>query len=277
MDVAAASIVFPSTAPDPALLRVGLVTRSGATAWTPATVTRSGPNLDVVLDRAMVGSGFVVSGPGSSDATDATTVTTTVGRHFEMDGAMQSALRDASFCFVGYRQELAVFRTTATRRLVWIEGPRATSPVAAPVPTALGSARRVTSTTWGDETDAVTTRRATTLVRSEAYDAGWRVSVRNTNSGRTRSLHVIRLGLVEGVRLPAGSYAVTWTYRPDSVTAGLYGSLAGAVVVITAGSSWWWARRRRRTRVPVPASTSSVRTTATPPAVCASSREGTRA
>jgi hypothetical protein len=133
-------------------------------------------------------------------------------------------------------------------------------------PKAIATAHRVTATPWGEETDAVTTRRASTLVRSEAYDTGWQAQVRDTVTGRTRTLPVIRLGLIQGVRLPAGSYTVTWTYRPTSVTAGLLGTGAGAVAVIAAGASWCWRRRRDRLSAP-----------ARRRATCANSRGATRA
>jgi hypothetical protein len=98
--------------------------------------------------------------------------------------------------------------------------------------------------------------RPATLVRSEAFSTGWQASARDMTSGRTMTVPVRRLGLIEAVRLSPGTYTVTWTYRPQSVTAGLLASLAGILVIAAAAGSWWW-RRRPRGRHDTPESTVS--------------------
>jgi hypothetical protein len=207
-------------------------------------VTSAGETLSISFPTPVVGSGLVLSGRGSALATDATTVTTVGGARYVMDGELQSALRDASFRFTGYRQGVAVFRTLVTRQPVWIASARATT-AGVPADPAVGAAHRVSTTPWGDETDSVTTHQPATLVRSEAFALGWTATARDTTTGRTRPLPVVRIGLIEGVRLPAGSYTVMWTYRPSSVRFGMLGTLAGGVVVAVAGVSWLGSRRQR--------------------------------
>jgi hypothetical protein len=246
LPVRLASIAFPATAP--ARLRVGFLTQSGATTWTPATETRVGHDLQIDFPTPVVGSGLVVAGTGANGATDATSVTTTSGVQYVLDGLLQAALRDASFHFTGYRDGIAVFRTTVRDAPVSLVADKAPDPVRRPGSAGAGTARRVSLTPWGEETDKVTVRRPATLVRSETFDPGWRATARSAVTGRARALPVVRVGLVEGIHLTPGTYTVTWTYRPASVTAGLVATAVGGVVVAAAAVSWLWAPRRRRRR-----------------------------
>jgi hypothetical protein len=270
--VAGASVPFTSGVPNATGVRVGLLSASGATRWTTATVTSTGPTLTIGFATPVVGSGLVVAGGGAAGATDATTVTTASGARYVMDGFLQSALRDASFRFTGYRQGIPVFRTARTARPVSLVARGATAGAVAPGARSLGTAHRVGLTSWGRETDTVTAHRPVTLVRSEAYSAGWRADVRDTATGRHATVAVVRVGLVQGIRLAPGTYTVTWSYQPTSVTVGLLGSAAGALVVVGAGTSWFWRRRSQRRRPSSP-----VRVTATPRAPTASSGAATRA
>ena len=245
----AVTVTFPPTTPVPTPTGVGVVLRSGATKVTAATVTRSGHDLSIHFAVPVAGSGLFLTGAGVDKATDGTTVTTPGGRHFVMTGILQSALRDASFHFTGYRHNIAVFRTAATSAPVSLVAATTMSvSTGAPDTPAVGTATRLDITPWGEETDTVTASRPATLVRSQSFSVGWRADVRDMSTGRATVKPVVRIGLVEGVRLPAGSYTVTWTYRPTSVMAGLLGSLAGTIVVGAAGVSWLWGRRRLRQR-----------------------------
>jgi hypothetical protein len=247
--ISRASVAFASDAPAPDTLRIGVLLGSGKTKWVgTVAVSSAGDRLDIDFPVAVAGSGLVVAGAGGGPPPPATTVTSVAGVRFVLDGGMQSALRQAAFRFTGYREGVAVFRTSVVRPPVWIEGPGATSSTAAPLGPDVGTARRQGNTAWGAETDVVTARRPVTLVRSEAFADGWQASARDAGTGRTQALEVIRLGLVEAVRLPAGRSTVTWTYRPRSAAAGAVGSLAGGLVVVAAGGSWLWRRRTTRAR-----------------------------
>ena len=110
-----------------------------------------------------------------------------------------------------------------------------------------------------------------TLVRSEAFASGWQAAVRDVTTGRTRTLRVVRVGLVEGVHLGAGTYTVVWTYRPVSVTAGLLCTLVAVALLAVAGVTWLGSRRRLR-----PTPSSSVNPPATRRGSPARSRATTR-
>jgi hypothetical protein len=267
LSVQGASVTFAPHAPLPSTVRVGVLSGSGATVWTPATVTTSGGVLAIRLATATVGSGLVLAGGGVDGATDTSSVTTAAGGQWIMDGLLQSALRDAAFRFTGYRDGIAVFRTAVREGPVSLVPARTPPTGTAPAGTAAkrtssapspGTARRVDITPWGDETDAVTVRRPATLVRSEAFSSGWQARVRDVATRRTVTVPVLRIGLIEGVRLDPGVYTVTWTYQPASVTDGLVGTSAGSLVAAAAAVTWLWRRRRgsrgrrgRRRRAPV--------------------------
>jgi hypothetical protein len=244
LSIVSVTVVYPSDAPTPSVERVGLLSETGGTDWTRATVTSGADELNIHFAEPVVGSGLVLAGPGSARATDATTVTTAAGGHYVMNGFLQSALRDASFHFRGYRNGIAVFRTTVTGPPVFLLPPETAGTETSSLPASAGTARRVATTSWGRETDTVTVHRPATLVRSEAFSVGWQARVLDTTTGRAVTLPVIRIGLVQGVRLSPGHYTVTWAYRPTSVTVGFFCTLAGTLVVVAAGVLWLWRRRR---------------------------------
>lgn len=76
------------------------------------------------------------------------------------------------------------------------------------------------------------------LVLSTAYDPAWRVSARELDSGeRLRPAAYRAYGSVMAVWLPAGRWAVGWTYLPAAVIMGLL------VSALTLGAGiWLWLR-----------------------------------
>lgn len=86
-----------------------------------------------------------------------------------------------------------------------------------------------------------------TVVRSEAYMPGWHVQAVPAGGGPSRRLSVYAVGLVQGVRVPAGTWTLTFLYRPPGLTVGLVGSGAAIVAFLAAGTV---AVVRRRRRVP---------------------------
>ena len=86
----------------------------------------------------------------------------------------------------------------------------------------------------------------TLLVRSESNLPGWRATATPTAGGASRPLPIRAVGLIQGVRLPAGSWTVTFTYRAPGVDLGLAGSAVGiGAVLVVVGVR---AARRRRVR-----------------------------
>lgn len=104
--------------------------------------------------------------------------------------------------------------------------------------------RQVSVTQWGTETDVVDTPSVATVVRSEAYLSGWRVTAQPGGGGPTRTLAVFSVGLVQGVRVPSGRWTLTFTYWPSGLTAGgIASALAVAAVLAVTGLRLVWRRR----------------------------------
>ena len=94
----------------------------------------------------------------------------------------------------------------------------------------------------------MTTTRPVTVVRSEAYAAGWHVDAVPVDGGPSKVLPVKSVGLVQGVRVPAGTWTLTFLYRPKGLDLGLAGSALALAALVGVGA--WGLVRRRRWRRP---------------------------
>ena len=94
------------------------------------------------------------------------------------------------------------------------------------------------------------------LVRSVAWDNGWKASV-SVNGGGSTSAPMSAYGLVQQVHLPAGSDVVTFRYRPAHfVVAGILsvGAVVFLVVLAVVAVVAVVRARRRGGRSPSPSS-----------------------
>ena len=201
---------------------VGVLHASGSTSWPTERVSRQRTGWAVRFARPQSAVGIVVRGPVRSIA-DTSTVTTTTGIRYALNGPFQDALGQTSWRPAGFWEDYARFRTDDIAPKIAVRGaPGAT-------------VRQVSVTQWGSETDVVDTQAAATVVRSEAYLSGWKVLAKPVGGGPTRTLAVFAVGLVQGVRVPPGRWTLTFAYRPSGLTSGGILSAAGvaALVVVT--------------------------------------------
>jgi hypothetical protein len=84
------------------------------------------------------------------------------------------------------------------------------------------------------------------VVRSEAFLQGWRATATPVGGGPVRTLTVGPRGLVQSVRVPAGHYLVTFTFRAKNLTVGMGASVAALVAFAALGVVALLRRRRRR-------------------------------
>jgi len=90
------------------------------------------------------------------------------------------------------------------------------------------------------------------LVRSVAWDNGWKASV-SVNGGGSKPAPMSAYGLVQQVHLPAGSDVVTFRYRPAHfVAAGVLSTGAVLFLVVLAVMAVVTAVRVRRRGRPAP-------------------------
>ncbi len=99
----------------------------------------------------------------------------------------------------------------------------------------------LTSTTKS-EVVRVDTSAPASVIRSVAWDSGWRGSV-SVDGGPARSVPVRSVDLVQEIALPAGDDLVTFSYRPPHLLIASVLSV-GSVVLLVALGIVWLARRR---------------------------------
>jgi hypothetical protein len=212
-------------------LRVGVIEPSGATVFPPERVVHRANSWSVRFAAPVRAVGLVATGP-ADEVADASSVTASDGDTYALDGELQDALDETGWRLAGFWQGYARFVRVSIRPPVWIAGPADGSSVV-----------QRTTTDWGSETDAVTATGPVTVVRSEAYLSGWH-ALATPAHGPARSLPVNRYGLIQAVRVPAGTWTLTFSYRPKGLT--LAGAVSGAGVVGLALVAVQVVRRRRR-------------------------------
>ena len=213
--------------------RVGMRSVSGETTFPQERLVPLAKGWLVRFAHPVAGVGMVVVGPARA-VRDDSVVTTVAGTRYSLNGPFQDALGQSSWHLDGLWADYARFRTD---RL---------APRVAIVPTPGATVRRLSETAWGSETDLVDTPRAATVVRSEAYLAGWSVQARPIDGGPTRTLAVFPVGLVQGVRVPPGHWRITFSYWPSGLTLGAVASAIGVVAVVGVCAALLLRRRRDR-------------------------------
>ncbi|HVX21631.1 MAG TPA: hypothetical protein VHB02_09805 [Acidimicrobiales bacterium] len=217
-------------------LRVGVVGPGGRTGWPVETVRTTAAGWTVRFATPQPAAGLVVTGPASS-VSDTSVVDGTDGGRWALDGVLQQALGQPGWRYAGHWAQYGRFVRTGVPPPVWVAGAPAGS-----------SATELSTTDWGTTVDRVTAAGPVTVVRSEAYMPGWRVQAVPVGGGPTRDLPVHRVGLVQGVRVPAGRWVLTFLYRPPGLNAGLAGSAVGLAGFVAVGVAALVRRRHRRGR-----------------------------
>jgi hypothetical protein len=233
----------------PADLEAGEVTASGAVRWTGSEATERGRTLTVVPGGGLI-AGIVVRNRSRTPVVlrvpDATTSET--GR-VALDGRMQYGVYPSHWRFVGNLGSFGMFANTQARGWAWATDPGGGAPGSG---TTVGA---VAPSPDGSQTITVRSPTPVDVVRSMSFTPGWHATSRplgdGARAGSTRSLEVTADGLVQRVALPAGDWAVTFTYRPSSavvalVVSALAGLLMLAWVAVDLGLVLFGRRRRRK-------------------------------
>ena len=216
--------------------RVGVLRPGGAVVFPSLIIRATGDRATVAFRSREVAVGLVVRG-NSRAVSDTSEVTTAGGPRYVLDGGMQDALGQPGWVFTGTWAGNARFERASVRPPVWLErGP------------AGAAATQVGIADNGTEVDRVTTSAPALMVRSESNLPGWQATAAPTAGGASRPLPIRAVGLIQGVRLPAGSWTVTFTYLAPGFDFGLAGSaVAIGVVLMVVGVRAAGQRRVRRT------------------------------
>jgi hypothetical protein len=222
-------------------LAVGVIGPAGTATFPAEHVVRGSRSWSIRFAAPARAIGLVVTGPAAHVGDDSS-VEASDGLRFSLAGELQDALDEPGWRPSGQWDGYARFVRSSIRPPVWIAGPAD----AGTVSQLSASVVQLSTTDWGSETDSVTASAPVTVVRSEAYLTGWH-AVATPPHGPARDLTVLRHGLVQSVRVPAGHWTLTFSYRPKGLDeAGAVSGLAAAGLVAVAVVG---LRRRRRTKV----------------------------
>jgi MYXO-CTERM domain-containing protein len=212
---------------------LGVMGPHGSVTWPAAAERRNDAGWTVTLRHPTPATALVVRGPARAVSNDSV-VDTVGGDRYQLDGYLQNALGQTGWRFTGIWREYAQFAHPVTTPPVWLVHPAPGARV-----------RQVATYDWGTEVDRVDSPVPVTVVRSEAFQVGWRV-VATGPTGTTRNLAVGRDGLIQSVRVPAGSWTLTFLYRPPDLNAGLAGTTVAVLGLAGLGAVGVWRRRRPR-------------------------------
>jgi hypothetical protein len=226
--------------------RVGVVTTNGGIKWLPAGNLTSGSShsLDVNLPGGMWAAGLVVASGTTPLSVGTPTAFTAQTGEVALNGRLQYGVTWPHWKFTGTIGSFGVFHNTQARGWAWVEGPAGGKP-------APGSSVPASDES-GSQQITVRVRSAALLVRSESYSSGWKATITPlaATAGPVRSIPVVRVGVTQGVELPAaGKYLVSFNYRPASAQRGLVISAGvGVGLVVWLAVEIVLGRRRRRAR-----------------------------
>jgi hypothetical protein len=213
-------------------VRVQLLGPSGE-ALGPAVVRAGAPVVRVAFDGAVAG-GLAVRASSGVALGDVTVTLAGSSTGYHLDTSYQQALSGPSWRLSATVGTFQVFRAAHVAASAWPADP-----------SGAGRVTRVRDSAWGDSWVSVTSPVAMNLERSFAYLPGWRASAVSA-SGVVRTLRVERSGLIQEVRVPAGTWTVHFHYHAPHVELALAGSTAGAVAWLGVAGALALGRRRSK-------------------------------
>jgi hypothetical protein len=240
LEPASATLLFQRPAGSNATVRFGLLDADGATRWGPFVPVAAGARRVTAQVPRGSAIGLSVQAGGTVPAYRA--VVGIGGHAYELGGALSTAVTPGPWRLGGLSQGYAVFTS-------------AKAPVPISATTAGGRPLRVqvVANNTKSETVRVDTPEPATIVRSVAWDQGWKGSV-SVNGAAARSVPVNSYDLVQRVQIPAGHDVVTFSYRPPHLVVASVLSLGAVGLLLALLGGWLVVRRRGR---PDPAVTAS--------------------
>jgi hypothetical protein len=181
--------------------------------------------------------GFVVSSP--TGVRVANTVVTPWGSlpSYQLDTDFALAVASPAWRLSSTEQQFSVFKATRVNPEDWLTTPT-------------GHITSIRNSSWGDTWVSLTARRSTLLKRSEAYLPGWRATARNDVTGTTVQLHVERVGLIEEVQVPKGTWTIHFHYHAPYIELSVtVSALADALFLVVIAALGLTIRRRRKSKV----------------------------
>jgi hypothetical protein len=155
-------------------------------------------------------------------------------RAYELGGALSTAVTPGPWRLTGTSQGYAVFTSA-----------KAPVPISARTTGGRPLRVRVVANNTKSETVRVDAPAPAAIIRSVAWDPGWKGSV-SVNGAAPRSVPVDSYDLVQRVQIPAGHDVVTFSYRPPHLVVASVLSLGAVGVLLALLGGWLVVRWRRR-------------------------------
>jgi hypothetical protein len=156
---------------------------------------------------------------------------------YQLDSDFQLAVSSAAWRLTSTQRQFSVFKATRVNPEAWLTTPT-------------GQITKIRDASWGDTWVSVVVSQSSTLKRSESYLPGWRATAVNDVTGKTVQLHISRVGLIQDVQVPKGTWTIHFHYHAPYIELSAAVSLLAdglfIAVVIGLGLS---IRRRRRAKV----------------------------
>ncbi|MGH9074957.1 MAG: hypothetical protein ACRDZQ_12695, partial [Acidimicrobiales bacterium] len=177
-------------------------------------------------------------GNGTLDQLDVGILATPGPTQAPPDKALSAQLAKGGWVAAGTLDGYSLWRPTRSLGPLWTVPPSTGSK--------LGNLHRGQQDAWSA---AISTTAPTEVVRSVAYAPGWSAVVSGPSIG-TRTVPVVRQGLVQGAFVPARVTHIAWRYNPPGLTKGIaltaLGALAMASLAIADPTMGVLSKRRRR-------------------------------
>lgn len=239
----AVDVLLAAPARASATVRLGALGRSGAlSATATVTIPKGALVASVVMHGAPVAGLRVTNTTGTALALRTLAIADRSGDYL-LQGALSNALRPGTWGYVHRAAGFSLFLRHRRAPTVWdvasVRGPGVSGAArngAARLPSRPGPARLSVLRRDHGFPSALRVRSAvpTLVVRSVAWLPGW-VATMRTGGGRQVTSAVQRVGLVQGVSVPAGTTVVRFEYRAPGLRAAGALTLGALALLCVAG------------------------------------------
>jgi hypothetical protein len=254
---------LPDPGPTEGRLRVGIVTAGGPVDWLGSQTlhtdgTGAVRTLEATLATPVDATGVVVQSVGTANAVVGVPVASTPeAGEVALNGTLQSLVTAPHWVLSGTLGSFGVFHNTRAKGWGWLSGPNG-----GPAPTG-SSVLAAAPGLAGKQAITVHATSALQLLRSVSWTTGWHATIQplapeggGRAIGPPTPIDIDQDGIIQAVTVPrAGTYVVTFRYKPRSARVGLVLSTVGGAALVGWGLVEIVGYRRRRRRVgPAPSS-----------------------
>ncbi len=228
-----ARLLLTQPAASSSLVRFGVLGTDGRVRWSVPVPVAAGSVAVSSRLRKAEGVGLTVQVLGASLPAHLGVIDVS-GQSFELDGSLSSAIVPGPWRQVGMAQSYTVFGLNKP-------------PL--PISAVTAGGKRVpvkvlSSTTKSEEVRVVTTAPAS-IIRSVAWDSGWRGSL--SVDGRSPvAVPVESFNLAQRIRIPAGDDVVTFRYTPPHLRVATVLTVGATLLLVVLAVVWVVRRRTRR-------------------------------